>query len=99
MKKTIYTMMLAAGMLLAINVGSSQAQVSNKIHAGAQVSYGTHGDNGIGVGINGYYTITESIWAGINFNYFLGNPSHVTFWALNFNGQYHFGLDDSSIIP
>lgn len=92
MKKTIHILMLTAGMIFAINIGNSQAQES-KIHAGAQVAYGTNSGSGVGIGANGYYTINENIRAGLDFVYYLGSPENTTFWELNFNGQYHFDVD------
>lgn len=59
------------------------------VSAGGGVVYGTEVEE-VGLHLDGYYDLSEqveSLWAGGAFNYFFVG-SGLSFWALNFNGQY-----------
>ena len=85
------SVLILIGFALCLNANAQSTQ--GDIVAGGGLGFGLDIEE-LGLNLNGYYAITDDIRAGVDILYYLGSDENITFWEMNFLGNYLFINDE-----
>ncbi len=95
MKRTLISLGTGLALIMMINVNAHAQNAEGDITVGGGLGYGFDVFDGeIGLNLNGYYSITDDIRAGLDIFYYLDDVDNFTAWELNALVNYFFVNDE-----
>ncbi len=95
MKKTIISLGTGMALILMLTLNSNAQNSEGDITVGGGLGYGFDiFDGEIGLNLNGYYSITDDLRAGLDIFYYLDDVDNFTAWELNALVNYFFVNDE-----
>lgn len=95
MKKTMINLATGLALILMMNPNAHAQNEEGDITVGGGLGYGFDVFDGeIGLNLNGYYSVTDDIRAGLDILYYLDDVDNFSAWELNILGNYFFVKDE-----
>jgi len=91
--KKVYSLAVLFTLTMMLNISANAQSLEGDIVAGGGLGFGFDVEE-IGVNLNGYYSITDDIRAGLDIVYYLTSEDNLSFWELNLLGNYLFINDE-----
>ncbi len=95
MKNTIISLITGIALVMTMSINSNAQNTEGDIIVGGGLGYGFDiFDGEIGLNLNGYYSITDDLRAGLDFFYYLDDVDDFSAYELNVLANYFFVNDE-----